>query len=261
MSEQLAEMQRIADNPEPPTFATPSRRWNDRARCSTACRGLQRLVAANTNPTLQRTDVAMAPRLAAHHDAMLLNPKLFARVKRIYDTRATLSLEPEDRAWSSTPTVTSCAPARSCPKADKTTLRALNQEESKLTTSFRTSCWPPRTPRAGVRQRRGARRPVGGDIAAAASAAEARGLDGKWVLPLQNTTQQPALASLKNRALRERLFKASTRAATTAAPTTRRAIIARLAQLRAERAKLLGFPTYAAYRARRPDGEDAGRRR
>src|SRR5207253_3273105 len=85
------------------------------------------------------------------------------------------------------------------------------------------------------------------EIAAAAEAARQRKLDGKWVLPLQNTTQQPAQASLKNRALRERLFRASTTRAEHGDSNDTREIILRLAQLRADRAKLLGFPTLAAY--------------
>ncbi len=85
-----------------------------------------------------------------------------------------------------------------------------------------------------------------GDIAAAAAAATTRGLTGKWVLPLQNTTQQPALAYLRHRGMRERLFKASvSRNASGANDTT--ALLLQMAQLRAERATLLGFDDHAAY--------------
>ncbi len=86
-----------------------------------------------------------------------------------------------------------------------------------------------------------------GEIAAAAQAAQARELDGKWVLALQNTTQQPAQASLKDRTLRERLFQSSITRAEHGDRNDTREIVKRLAQLRAERAKLLGFPTLAAY--------------
>jgi len=86
-----------------------------------------------------------------------------------------------------------------------------------------------------------------GEIAAAAEAAKERKLPGKYVLALQNTTQQPAQASLANRSIRQRLFEASTRRADRGDSNDTRAIIQRLAQLRPERAALLGFPTFAAY--------------
>jgi len=85
------------------------------------------------------------------------------------------------------------------------------------------------------------------DIAAAAAAARTRGMTGRWLLPLQNTTQQPAQASLKDRALRQRLFEASTLRNEHGDSNDTRQIILRLAQLRAERARLLGYPTFAAY--------------
>ena len=84
------------------------------------------------------------------------------------------------------------------------------------------------------------------DIASAAAAANARGLAGQWVLPLQNTTQQPALAYLRNRAMRERLFKASVSRNTSGANDTT-ALVLQMARLRAERAKVLGFSDHAAY--------------
>src|SRR5207245_5353847 len=86
-----------------------------------------------------------------------------------------------------------------------------------------------------------------GDIAAAAEKARDRGLAEKWVLTLQNTTQQPFLSTLKNRALRERLFQASVRRGNHGGPNDTTATAARLAQLRAQHAKLLGFSDYASY--------------
>src|SRR5262249_35214279 len=85
------------------------------------------------------------------------------------------------------------------------------------------------------------------DIAAAAEEAKERKLSGKWVLALRNTTQQPALASLTNRSLRERLMRASEQRGSHGGDNDARAIVARLAQLRADRSKLLGFPPAAAY--------------
>ncbi len=86
-----------------------------------------------------------------------------------------------------------------------------------------------------------------GDLASAEGRAKERGLDGKWILDLQNTTQQPVLSSLTNRALRQRILEASEARCGHGGPNDTKAIAARLAQLRVQRAKLLGFSTHAAY--------------
>src|SRR5206468_802522 len=86
------------------------------------------------------------------------------------------------------------------------------------------------------------------EIAAAAEKAKARKLDGKWLLPLKNTTQQPPLASLTNRATREKLFNASWTRAERGDANDTRATIARIAEIRASKAKLLGQPSFSAWR-------------
>src|SRR5690606_7229353 len=83
------------------------------------------------------------------------------------------------------------------------------------------------------------------ELASAAAAAAERGLDGRWVLPLQNTTQQPLLRSIEDRETRRRLFEASWNRAERGDANDTRAIILRLADLRAESARLLGFADYA----------------
>jgi peptidyl-dipeptidase Dcp len=133
-------------------------------------------------------------------------------------------------------------------ESDKTRLRALNQEESKLTTDFQNKLLAATKAGALVIDSRAELDGLSdGEIDAAAQAATQRGLTGKWVLVLQNTTQQPAQASLKNRAVRERLFRASTLRTERGDTNDTRAIVKRLAELRAERGTLLGFPTYSAY--------------
>ena len=84
-------------------------------------------------------------------------------------------------------------------------------------------------------------------IETAAQAAKSRGLTGKWVLPLRNTTQQPAQAELRNRAVRQRLFELSTLRTARGDTNDTRNTIRRMAELRAEKAKLLGYPSWAAY--------------
>jgi peptidyl-dipeptidase Dcp len=133
-------------------------------------------------------------------------------------------------------------------EADKTRLRALNQEASKLRTQFSNRLLAATKVGAVVVDDRAQLRGLSdAEIASAAEAAKTRGLEGKYVITLQNTTQQPLQASLADRALRQRLFEASTMRTQRGDSNDTRAIIVRAAALRAERAKLLGYPTYADY--------------
>jgi len=206
------------------------------------------ITSANTNDTLQSIQERVAPKLAAHSDAIYLNDKLFARVKSIYDRRDALGLTPEQKSLVELYNRNFVRAGANLSEADKTKLRALNQEESKLTTDFQNKLLA--ATKAGalvisdVKELEGMSE---GQIAAAADAAKQRGLTGKWVILLQNTTQHPAQSSLKNRATREKLFMASTMRAERGDSNDTRGIVKRLAQLRADKAKLLGFPNYAAY--------------
>ena len=131
---------------------------------------------------------------------------------------------------------------------DKVRLRELNQEESRLSTAFQNKLLAATKAAAVVVNEKSELEGLSeGQIEAAAEAAKERGLPGKYVIVLQNTTQHPAQASLKNRALRQRLFEASTQRAEHGDTNDTRDIIRRLAQLRSEKGALLGFPTYAGY--------------
>jgi peptidyl-dipeptidase Dcp len=203
---------------------------------------------ANTDDTLQRIQTEEAPRLAAHFDAIHLNDTLFRRIKRVYDQRANLGLDSVQQFLVERYYRDFVRAGALLGDSDKGRLRALNREESTLTTGFRNRLLAATKDAALViddsTQLAGL---SGAEIAAAAVAADQRGLAGRWVFPLQNTTQQPAQADLRDRAVRERLFRASTTRAERGDSNDTRAIVLRLAQLRAERAMLLGFPDYASY--------------
>ncbi|HEV7367147.1 MAG TPA: M3 family metallopeptidase [Gemmatimonadales bacterium] len=206
------------------------------------------VVNANTNDTLQRIQTTEAPKLAAHTDAIYLNPKLFQRVESVYDRRAGLNLTPEQMALLGRYHRDFVRAGAQLSPADKSKLSALNQEEAKLSTSFQNQLLAATKAAALViddpAQLQGLSKD---DLAAAAEAAKERGMPGKYVIVLQNTTQHPLQASLANRAVRQRLFEASTRRADRGDSNDTRAIIRRLAVLRAQRAGLLGFPDYAAF--------------
>ncbi len=249
MRQSLADVTKIADQSAAPTFDNTIVALERSGQLlSRVQRVFGGLTQSNTNPTLQRVRREEAPKLAAHSDAINLNPKLFARVKAIYDHRKSGGLNAEQQYLVERYYIRFVRAGANLPEADKVRLRALNQEESKLRNEFSSKLLA--ATKAGALVLDDTVKLAGlspADLAAAAQAASERGLRGKWVLPLQNTTQQPAQASLTNRGVREQLFNASILRAEHSDSNDTRTTIARIAQIRAERARLLGYPDYAAY--------------
>jgi peptidyl-dipeptidase Dcp len=249
MKQQLAEIETIAGNPTPATFDNTivaiekSGRMLDRVQQT-----FFNLTSANTDDAMQAVEATEAPKLAAHGDAIFLNPKLFARVKAIYDHRDSLRLDPEALQLVRVYYLQFVHAGANLSDPDKTKLRALNEQLSTLQTAFEKKLLAATKAGALVVDNKAKLAGLGDSgIAAAAQAAKARGLKGKWVIPLQNTTQQPALASLDDRATRAQLFDSSWTRAEKGDANDTRDTIATLAQLRAQKAQLLGFPNYAAY--------------
>jgi peptidyl-dipeptidase Dcp len=206
------------------------------------------VVQANTNDTLQKIQDVVAPKLAAHRDAIYLNDQLFQRVRAIYDRREAGKLNAEQKALVERYNRDFVRAGAQLAEADKIKMRSLNQELSKLGTDFSNKLLAGTKVGALVVDKRSDLDGLtDAEIATAADAAKQRGLTGKWVLPLRNTTQQPAQASLKNRAVRRRLFEQSTLRTSRSDSNDTRNIVRRMAELRAEKAQLLGFPTWAAY--------------
>jgi len=249
MQQQLAEIAGIAGNKAAPTFdntiVAMERSGRMLERVNNAFFGV---VQANTNPALDKVQTAVAPKLAAHSDSIFLNDKLFARVKALYDRRTELKLDPEAlQVLTLYYRQFVHAGANLSPK-DKERLKAMNKRDASLETEFQQKLVA--AAKAGALIVSDKAQLAGlsdAEIANAAQSAKERKLTGKYVIPLQNTTQQPLLTSLANRDVRQKLFESSwTRAEKNDANDTR-AIISELAVLRAEKAKLLGYPNYAAY--------------
>jgi peptidyl-dipeptidase Dcp len=249
MKQHLAEMRKIADNPEPATFEnTIEAQERTGETLSRVSRIFFSLVQADTNPARQKIQEEIAPKLAAHQDEIALDPKLFARVKAVYDARATLKLDPVQLRLVERDYQEMVRAGAQLSDADKDVMRKLNVEETTLSTDFHNKLVAAAA--AGAVQVDDKAKLDGlseGDIASAADAAKERKLDGKWLLALQNTTQQPVLASLKDRELRAKVLEASETRTEHGDVNDTRKIVQRLAQLRAQKAKLLGFDTYAAY--------------
>ncbi|MDE2024580.1 MAG: dipeptidyl carboxypeptidase II, partial [Gammaproteobacteria bacterium] len=249
MQQQLAEVQKIADNPAPPTFENTLVALEKSGQLLTrVMRSFNLMTGANTDPTLQKVEEEVAPKLAANQDAILLNGKLFKRVETIYKERDRLKLEPESRWLVHYYHQQFVLAGARLSEADKAQLKTLNEEDASLSARFSNQLLAAANAAALVVSDESELAGLSpGQLQAAALAAKSRGLDGKWVIPLQNTTQQPDLGELTDRATREKLFEASwTRAERGGADDTR-PTIARLAQVRAEEAKLLGYPDYAAW--------------
>jgi peptidyl-dipeptidase Dcp len=247
MAAQLAEVQAIANNPAPPTFENTlvalekTGSLLDRVEAAFGA-----MTSANSNDTLQAVEEAEAPRLAAHRDAIRLNSALFARIKTIYDARDTLKLDAESKRLVERKYEEFIHAGAELSDSDKARLRQMNEEASTLSAVFANKLRA--AAKAGALVVRDTTMLAGmstGEIGSAAAAARSRDIDSAWVIPLVNTTQQPAFVSLNDRATREQLYHASWTRAERGDSNDTRATIERLAQLRAQKAKLLGFPTYA----------------
>jgi peptidyl-dipeptidase Dcp len=249
MAEHLKEIEAIAKSPEKPSFENTIVAMERAGRLlARAGRVFFNLAGANTNPELQKLQREMAPKLAAHGDAITLDPALFARVAALYDARESLGLDAESKRllWRYHRDFVRAGAKLS--DADKQKLKALNAELASLSAAFNQNVLKEVAASALLVD---SREELAGlteaQIAAAANAAKAGGKEGKFLLRLNNTTGQPPLASLKSRALRQRLLEASLARGSRGGEFDNQQTASRIARLRAERAGLLGYPNHAAY--------------
>lgn len=249
MAEQLKEVQAIAGDSAEPTFENTilalekSGRELDRATTV-----FFNLVGTDTNPAREKLRADYAPKFSAHGDAIRLDPKLFARIQTLYDQRASLGLDAQGQRLVERYYTDFVRAGAKLSDADKTRLKDINGQLAKLGTQFSQNVLAEVNDSAVVVD---SKDQLDGftdeQIAGAAAAAKERKLDGKYVITLLNTTGQPPESQLTNRALRERLHKASVARNSRGNPYDNTAIVSQVLKLRAERAKMLGYPTYAAY--------------
>jgi peptidyl-dipeptidase Dcp len=241
------EIAAIADSAEPASFE------NTIAAMEKSGLGLTRVVKvffnlteSTSNDKIQEVQGIVAPKLAAHSDKITLNSKLFARVQAVYDARASLS--GEDKRLTEVSYRQFVRAGAKLGDADKLKLGAINEELSTLGTQFSQNVQNDTKESALVIDDLKLLDGMSAeDIAAAGEAAKARNLDGKYLLGLSNFTSQPQLASLKNRDVRKRLFEASINRGHNKNKYNTEESVSRIAQLRAQRAALLGFATFADY--------------
>jgi peptidyl-dipeptidase Dcp len=249
MAQQLTEIRAIADNPDLPSFENTLGALEKSGRLLDRVMSVfDAVTSANTNPDLQSVQKIEAPKLAAHHDAIYLDSRLYQRVEEIYKQRDVLNLEAESLRLVEFYHREFVHAGANLSDADKTKLRKINEEVSILQNDFRTKllaatqeaafATTDEDKLAGLSE---------AQLAAAAEAARLRKQEG-WVLTLQNTTQQPYLADLSDRATRQALFENSWNRTERGGPNDTRETILRLAQLRVQKAELLGHANFAAWK-------------
>jgi peptidyl-dipeptidase Dcp len=249
MAEQLKEIQAIAANPAPPTFENTIVAMEKTGQLLRRAQGaFFAVVGANSNPTLLKVRAIEAPKLAAHRDAIYLDGKLFQRVATIYQQRNSLNLDPESLRLVEYTYDQFVHAGAKLSDTDKAELKKLNEELASLSNAFNTKLLAATKDGAYVTTNKAALTGLtDAQISAAAESAKGRKVEG-FVIPLQNTTQQPDLASLSNRTTRQGLFANSWNRAERGDANDTRDAIAKVAQLRAQKGKLLGYPNFAAWK-------------
>ncbi|MFQ3247472.1 MAG: peptidyl-dipeptidase Dcp [Arenicella sp.] len=249
MAENLVEIEAIANNPEAATFENTMIAMEKGGQTlSRVASVFFALSSANTNDDIKALRTEIAPKLSAHSDEILLNSKLFARVKALHDQLPALKLDAESDRLVKESYKDFVGAGAQLSDEDKVKLKALNSELAILTTQFSQNVLEEVNAKAivvdDVEQLAGL---SDTQIASAAEAAKARGLEGKYVLPLLNTSQQPSMASLENRQLRERILNTSQGRGSSGGEYDNRELVSKVFKLRAQRAQLLGYANHAAY--------------
>ena len=249
MADQITEIEAIAGASEPPTFE------NTIVALERSGQLLNRVAAtffalssADTNDAINAIRNEMAPRLAAHTDRMLLDAGLFARVESLYEQRGDLGLDDESQRLVEEYYVDFVRAGARLSDAEKERMQAINARLAALSSRFTQNVLDEVNASAVVVESGDELAGLSeGQVAAAVAAAEARELEGQYVIPLLNTSGQPALASLEDRGLRERIMRTSLARGSQGGEYDNRGVITEMARLRAERAAMLGYPNHAAY--------------
>ncbi len=249
MTEQLQEIDVIANNPEKATFENTiialerSSVLFDRVKAI-----FVNLCSANTNPAMQKLQRELAPKLAAQQDAIFLNAKLFARIETLYNARNTLDLGPQEKRvlWRYYQDFVRAGAQLSM--ADQAKLKALNEEIASLQTDFvQKTLSEVAASSVYVDKREDLAGLSDAEIDAAAAQAKIDGHPSKFKISLQNTTDQAVLAKLTHRDTRQKVMDASLQRGNHGGDNDTRVNVVTLAKKRAERATLLGYPSFAAY--------------
>ncbi|VXB65619.1 Dipeptidyl carboxypeptidase [Luteimonas sp. 9C] len=249
MAENLREIEAIVDNPEAPTFENTIIALEKSGELLSRARVIfGSLNGTDTNDARKKIDADYAPKFAAHRDAVMLNPKLFARVDTLFKNVDSLGLDAEGKRLVERYHTMFVRAGANLTEAQKQEMRRINAESAKLGTTFSQNVLNEVNDSAvvvdTVEELDGM---TEAQIAAAAEEAKTRGMEGKYVITLLNTTGQPPLPQINNRALRERVHKASVARGSRGNQYDNTEVISQILKLRAERANLMGYPNQAAF--------------
>ena len=249
MADHMAEIDAIAERADSPTLEnTIISMEKSGALLDRVATVFFALISANTNEEMEKIRSEMAPKLSAHSDQILLNGKLFHRVKTIYEQRDQLGLDAESKRLVEKYYTDFIRSGANLSSEEKESLKKINGEMAVLQTTFSQNVLKEVNALAVVVDSKDELDGLSdAAIEAAANEAKSRELDGKYVLTLRNTSGQPPMASLTNRALRERIHKTSLSRGSRGSDFDNRDILANVIKLRAEKAQLMGYDNHAAY--------------
>jgi peptidyl-dipeptidase Dcp len=249
MAEQLSETDAIASNPDKPTFENTIEAMERSGRMLTRVSNVfDNLKGANTDDEIDKVDEDMSPKRSATADAIFLNAPLFARIKAVFDQRASLGLDPEQLRLVELYYRDFVRAGANLSESDKTRLKALNSQIASLQVAFAQNVLKEKNVSSVVVHNRAELAGLSdSEIAGLGKAAAEEGKPGEYVIRIKNTTGQPLLSSLENRALRQRIMEVSLARGSHGGPFDNQATVVALVKKRAERALLLGYPTHAAY--------------
>jgi len=252
MKQQQEEVLAIAENAAPASFENTLVALEKSGQLLNRVNNVFNLVTgANTNPELQKVQEEVAPKLAANTDGIFLNTKLYQRVHGLYLKKDSLKLDPESKYLLEYYHQQFELAGAQLSENAKDSMRKLNQEEAALSAKFTNQLLAAAKSGALVLNNKADLAGLSdAEIQAAADQAKEKKLEGKFLIKLQNTTQQPALLSLENRATRQKLFEASINRAEKNDSNDTRATISRIAEIRAIKAKLIGAKNFAEWKLR-----------
>lgn len=249
MEEHMAEIEAIANNSAEPTFEnTIVAMEKSGAILGRVSSVFYNLSSSNSNEQIRELQGKLAPKLAAHSDNIRLNAKLFARIKSLHDKRDELELDTASERLLEDTYKGFVRAGAELNEDEQQQIRDVNSQLSSLTTEFRNSLMKLTKENVIVVD---SKEELAGlsdsQISSLASAAESRDMPGKYAITLTNTTRQSILTDLENRELRQRIWEASSNRGTGNTETDTRPMVAKLTQLRAEKANLLGYDTWGDY--------------
>ena len=249
MSDHLKEIDLIINNSEKPTFENTILAMELSGELlNRVATVFYALTSANTNDEMEKIRGEIAPKLSAHNDKILLNPRLFKRVEEIYNERGSFNLDDESILLVEKYYRDFIRSGSNLSTEQKERLKTINSEISVLQTNFSQNVLKEVNALAVIiDSKKDLDGLSDGAIQSAANEAKSRGLEGKYVIALKNTSGQPSLSSLTNRSVREKIHKASLSRGSRGGDFDNREILVKVIKLRAEKARLMGYENHAAY--------------